>query len=497
MRAPSEGAMGKGAAARRSGLSVVQTVFLVVALAGLLTPFVATFGHRSTATQASDETTFPKLVTSKGVNNHVLGQAGSWFEGHFAGRNAMISAQARIQGALFGVSVTDQVVLGKDGWLYYDGDLADYVGTAPLSERALSNIAHNLALMQSYAESQGAAFTFTIAPNKASVWPRDMPSRYPRSPDETNAERLIPYLRSAGVSYTDLFAPMTAEQNGGAAAMYLRTDSHWNNRGALIGGNLLSQAVGVKSLPAPVAWTARRDFLGDLEAMLYPVGPDLEQQWYYPGVNDGPGTSGSAWRYTGQASAVDDDLVSTASENASATGSLLVFRDSFGNALVPYFATEAAQATFTKLVPYNAMQIGDVRATAVIVEIAERHLYQLAYQPPYLPAPRVERSAAGAVARPLGCADCTVEQTVNGPLISISGVIDPRLIATGTRVLVGLQSPSGEDLYEAFGVTAENGGDNGYQAFFLSDSVASDVATVNIYVMNGGQLVRVAQEAFK
>jgi hypothetical protein len=57
--------------------------------------------------------------------------------------------------------------VGSDGWLYYGGTLTDSPGASPMSDRALRNAAHTLALFQRFAAAVIAATP--IAPRAIAV----------------------------------------------------------------------------------------------------------------------------------------------------------------------------------------------------------------------------------------------------------------------------------------------------------------------------------------
>ena len=78
----------------------------------------------------------------------------------------------------------------------------------------------------------------------------------------------------------------------------------------------------------------------------------------------------------------DDDLViETANDNAS--GRVLVYRDSFGNALYQYFAEDFNTAKFKRAVPYDLTGIGDY--DVVVIELVERNLANLIDMEPVMP----------------------------------------------------------------------------------------------------------------
>lgn len=76
-----------------------------------------------------------------------------------------------------------------------------------------------------------------------------------------------------------------------------------------------------------------------------------------------------------------------ATQNDKATGNLFMYRDSFGNALLPYFANAYNSAYFTKTFPINlSLEVMSRNSDTVVFEIAERNLIWFAQNPPVLPA---------------------------------------------------------------------------------------------------------------
>ena len=422
--------------------------FVIVALVVLVLPWVGMLWAPTTST--SENRTLaaePSLVNDDGsFNVNVLSDAGSYFEDHFAFRNALVSSNAFLR-ALVGSSATDQVVVGSDGWLYYGGSLYDYLGQNHMTDRALQNAAHNLALLQGYAASRGARFVFTIAPSKNTLYPENMPYYYERTTEDSNWNRLVPYLEQYQVNYVDLFDVLGSQDD----VLYYKTDTHWTNRGALIAANALLTGVSHGQLTvADRLWTTRADYTGDLFGMLYPDVEGTEEAPYVEGVNDGAGLSGSTWSYT-SGEAVTDSLVTT---TGAGEGSLLMYRDSFGNALIPYMSTSFASAQYSKLVPYSALEIDDSGASCVVVERAERHLSYLAAKAPIMLAPSLTLASGVPTADDARAEGTTLTVSQSGPYYVLDGVLDEQLENEKATIYVAVEGADGTSTtYEAFTVS--------------------------------------------
>ncbi len=469
---------------------VPRPIFIIVltlALVIVALPSVGMLWSRTDSTTENRELAeAPSLFGEDGsFNLNILDDAGTYFADHFAYRNQMVSTNARIRAAL-GTSATDQVVVGPDGWLYYGGTLPDYLGQSTLSDRALRNIAHNLSLAQGYVESHQATFAFTLAPNKNTLYPSHMPYYYLQANDPSNADRLKPFLEEEGVNYIDLF-DLFENVDG---EWYLKKDSHWDNRGALNATQEILAAVAHDPLPLKVEDAAARvDFAGDIESMLYPVGAELDTNWYFSGFNDKEGMAGSKWSYA-QGEGVTDSWIVTNAQDGS--GSLLMFRDSFGNALLPLFASAYKQGVFSKYVPYNLPTMIECQADTVVVERAERHLGYLAENPPIMPNPAVRLGVDAPAVVQENHATLTVEE--NGPYWMISGSVDESAVQESSKIFVCVEDENRElRTYDAFWTSVPDGEggystDFGYLVYLDKESNSLAGSTIRVYSYDSGVL---------
>ena len=314
-------------------------------------------------------TPVPQLKSEDGSwNQNVLDDATNYIADHFALRQEMVTANAMLQTGLLATSPAEDVIYGTDGWLYYAETLDDYQNRATLTDEEVRQIAQTIADMQAYCEARGAQFVFTIAPNKNSLYPEHMPARYLQSDSPGNYEKLKPLLEEYGVHYADLFTFLSEQDE----ILYLKTDSHWTNRGAALAHDFLMETLGLPHTAfAEAEYTTAETHRGDLYEMLYPKGTAREAQQAYE----------TTFSYVSEPRTAEDILIQTTSPYAP-NGRLLLCRDSFGNALHPFLAEDFREATITRQMPYplEQVQAGDT----VIVEIVERNLANLLKYPPNL-----------------------------------------------------------------------------------------------------------------
>lgn len=304
----------------------------------------------------------PQLQTPDGSwNPAVLEEATDYIADHFALRQEMVTLNAALHTGLLATSPAEKVICGTDGWLYYTETLADYQHKPVLTEEQARETAALLAEMQAYCEARGARFLFTIAPNKNSLYPEHMPGRYLQAEMPNHYAMLRPYLEEYGVHYADLFTFLSAQDE----TLYLKTDSHWSNRGAALAHDFLMQQLELPHTAfAQAPYTTANTHRGDLYEMLYPAGKALEAQQQYQ----------TTFTYVREPRTAEDILIETTKADAP-NGRLLLCRDSFGNALHPFLAEDFRETVITRQMPYPLEQVQE--GDTVIIEIVERNLPNL------------------------------------------------------------------------------------------------------------------------
>lgn len=318
----------------------------------------------------------PTLITRDGkLNAQVLSEVTDYIEDHFALRQRLITANSALEGAVFRTSAQDSVLMGRDGWLFYRETVDDYLRTEALSERELYGAARTLALMAEYAEARGARLAFTVAPNKASLYPEYLPYVGRPLDGQDDIDRLVPLLEEQGVEYINLFSPFRERDE----VLYHATDSHWNLRGAALAHDTLTAALGLEDRtewfiqPGQETGTHK----GDLYEMVYPTGGKTEPETEFD--------RDFTFTYTRPMRSPEDMRIQT--ENPGRTGNLLMFRDSFGNTLHPFLAESYGQALFSRSMPCQLSLLDETGADTVLIELVERNLNYLAHRAPVFPAP--------------------------------------------------------------------------------------------------------------
>lgn len=397
----------------------------------------------------------PAITTRSGeFNLSFLSDVSDYIADRFAFRQELATAWAGVNAKLFGTSVEEQVVLGRDGWLYFSDTLPDYMGQG-MSDTQLRYLANDLALMQEYLEAQGKRFVFTVAPNKNSIYPEYMPGYIENRHGESSAARMGAYLDAAGVNYLDLFDILGSEEN-----LYYRTDTHWNSRGAALAADGLLKLLDRSGAYSASAFAAEEEHRGDLYEMLYPAGRSLETAPAYDGELS----------YVCESDPNGGNAITIKTSCGDGKGELMCWRDSFGIALYPYLAQSFAAATFSRSADYDLTLAAS--ADTVIIELVERNLSNILSREPVFPAP--VRELPPAVNAGTVSVDSDGAKS-GGPegYMRVSGELAAGMLDPGSRVYIA----AGDTVYEAYICASADSDALRFFAWIPADGAAHHIIT--------------------
>lgn len=366
----------------RISLAIFVIIFIAILLVpGILTIVNAISKNADNARNTENRTlaAFPLLKTEDGkFNEKYFQELDDYVKDHIGLRSQMVAANTFINTKLFNNSPEEAIVLGNNGWLFYSETVKDYINTPTFSEKNAKNIAVTIKMMQDYVEEKNGHFIFTVAANKNTLYPDNMPWYYSPLDRDGNLELIENELRLLGVHYADLQDAFLDDYSKTNEILYQTTDSHWNYKGALLGYNTIMKGLGLEDKKfANLTFTEKYDWPSDLATMLYSDNAKADKQ-LYPDYE-------FSYTNTGHDKSVEALKIVTNNENGQHNA--LIFRDSFFNTLQIYFAESFENVIFSRAYPYNMNLYDEVDADILIFEIVERNILNLAKKAPLMEAP--------------------------------------------------------------------------------------------------------------
>ena len=240
--APTAGREHRRTALGRLSDRLVALGFVVL----LAVPAVAlAAGLRPNLTENRAPATFPAVAVEALTNGRFFLAIDRFLADNLPWRDRAVGAYAGVDHDLLGGSTNPDVVIGRDGWLFYIRELQPQCGASA------GDVLAQIDRLAAAAARNGQQFRFQVAPDKHAIYPEQLPPAV--SPEEPCTDRQRSDMRAGmagrpGVAL-DAWGPILAlRQADPAGQHYWREDSHWSGGGAMPAIQML-----VESL-APGVW---------------------------------------------------------------------------------------------------------------------------------------------------------------------------------------------------------------------------------------------------
>lgn len=443
----------------------VATCFLPL----LLMPFFKNSSHL----EKRELSKFPNFIENGKFNVNFSTEFESWFNDRLPLRAYLLSTSNYLKSEIL-KAPSSNVIVGKDGWLFYETEIDDYLNCNSLTSDQINAVGVTLSLIEEEVNNKGGNFSFVAMPNKSSVYEEYMPEIYKKS-NENNLTLINKKLEEMNVSYVDMLKVMRDNKEQG---IYHKRDSHWNYRGAIIGYNAIMESLKKEHKTySDATYKIEKNWRGDLDKLLYPVGGFMDNQYIY-NINF------SSFRFDRARGSEQvskkmlenfmsdkeqgDDTFKSINNNVNDKKKLFMARDSFGRAILPYFIDNYKEATFKRTDNPDIVSIGE--NTDMVYEIVERNLNRVIKTAPFLYAPI--RHNISSSEKNFGGEVLESKYFIEGYGIKICGALDESTQMKDSRIYVELKNNSNTIVYEAFPILENKllniNGSKGYSMYINS-----------------------------
>jgi hypothetical protein len=213
---------------------MTSRALIALFLAGIAVPCVGTVAGIATGTVIGENryaAPVPDFATA--TPKEIPRQIDAWFADHFGFRRPLVTLNSAVRYFVFGVSPAPQVVIGRDGWLFYADDriIPSRYGLVTFTPEQLRAWQARLEERRGWLARHGIRYLFVVAPEKSSVYPERLPGAW-QSKGPAMTDQLLAWMREhSTVPVLDLRPPLLAAKS--TERVYHLTDSHWNDVGAL------------------------------------------------------------------------------------------------------------------------------------------------------------------------------------------------------------------------------------------------------------------------
>lgn len=316
-----------------------------------------------------------------------------YFSDHFGFRGVLIYLNNYLMVKHFNASPNPNIAIGKQGWLYFDDTrnndrpFRDYMGLAWYKDIQLTKIISNLNSVRNELNKRGITFLVVIAPNKQTIYPEYLPDSIKQYQPRTKAAQLMEHLRHSmpELQIIDLRPILFKAKVASDYPLYSKTDSHWNALGGYIASAEIVRALmrsHAEIQPLVIHNLIVKEFNsrgGDIAGML-----SMSQAMEDTEVRLSGDNIPSPIHFTPPYASEKGDEPVGFTMNNSRLPRLLMLRDSFGSALIPYLSGCFSRSVFLSTHSIDPAIITHEKPNIVILEIVERNLDRLLGEDLYL-----------------------------------------------------------------------------------------------------------------
>ncbi len=289
-----------------------------------------------------------------------------WLGDHAPFRNQFLTLKSGAD-RLVGTLDSTNVLQGKEGWLFLKDvsdskSLSDYQGLTAYTAEETQAMADSLTALNDALAAKGSRLLLLFAPAKEGVYNRYMPDSVPVVSRPTRVGALANTLAETGVPV--LFPLEELEDAALERQVYYKYDTHWNEAGAWLAAQLTLEAL---DKPYAAAWPEmaadpEKTPLTDLANMCGSWAWCTDDVYW---ALDAVPAECTLWEAGGE-------IARYAGEGE---GSLLLARDSFGEALSPWLAQGFESTTVlhgNQMQPETLLEWQPEVPDVVVLEVAER-----------------------------------------------------------------------------------------------------------------------------
>lgn len=265
------------------------------------------------------------------------------------------------------------VVLGEDNWMFYYQD-PDQLRIQYFTNEQLQVIRKNIERRSAYFKEKGIKFYVLIAPEKINVYNNYFPGFNPSQHTVHKLSQLDRYLReNSNVNFINPTPEMIANKD--KFILYYKQDSHWNDIGSFIGYRELMKAIN-KDFPNLKALSfddfsivEKKIERANISSMIgidttWKKGPFLEPR-FKP-------QSAIVNKYKHTEDEYSEVLVKEHSNKS--LPRILIFRDSFGEFMVPYISETFSRSVYVFTNYIDESIVEREQPDVVVYEISEGRL---------------------------------------------------------------------------------------------------------------------------
>lgn len=209
---------------------MIKKVFFILFLLLLFMPMLFwTFGYKNGNLGGYYEKKEKPEISFKAFNSlEFQNKLEKYLKQEIAFADFFIKFSNQVRYTFFKSSNVNNVIIGKDNYLYTDNYVNSYLGRDYVPQDTISLVVKELAQVRDSLKTKGVDLIIMIAPGKGSYYPEYFPSYYSRlKPKTTNYEKYSKEFYKHNINYLDFNAWMISLKGKTPYRLFSNTSLHW------------------------------------------------------------------------------------------------------------------------------------------------------------------------------------------------------------------------------------------------------------------------------
>lgn len=365
-------------------------VFFVITILSQLLYFIVN-GHRSVLESEKRLTTsFPKKDTIS-IRKYTI-QLENYFNDQLQGQNKFTHLNNKLRYSLFSELSTSKLVhFGENGWLFDISGTSKvvYENKNPYTINELKRITSLLQNRSNWLKKLGIKYYVVFPEMPHQFYNEYIGKKLIKYNPESQLNQVIKYLKvNSDISIIDINTSMQLAKKTSNKELYYKVDSHWNYYGAFIAYKAIIKHIQKdfknlkNSIPEnEINWNVLYNEEGDL-ARLVSLDHSLLRKDYFPS-NIKINTAKKIINKNTVGYIMSGPILTYESSDSLAP-TMLMFRDSYANNLIPYFSWQFSRHTYVWSTLFYPKIILSEKPDIVITEMMESTISELLKENPKL-----------------------------------------------------------------------------------------------------------------
>lgn len=300
----------------------------------------------------------------------------AYYNDHLPFKSRLVNLYSNFNYKIFNRVESEKVLLGKDNWLFYksagveeledEQPIADYQGTNLYTKKEKETILNDIDLVNEYLFEQDIEFGLLICPNKEHIYSEYLPEGIEKVNSKCKADELVEFLQRE--SEVPVFYPLgQLQEEKETQQLYYKYDTHWNELGGFIASQQILEfykgnsavlnefSIEQSDVPAPTDLATMLNmnafFCDDMNFVISDYHPEVQVEIVEQ---------------------TNDDFLRVYNSNADDERTLLIIRDSYGEAMQSYLSKDFQNVIFVHRSVFNQTYLEVYNPDIVLFQVVER-----------------------------------------------------------------------------------------------------------------------------